>query len=128
MDYLKMIVLLSTLLLPTAGHGSELVQSMDGTGKGLLVSCKGLVQNYIDGNKTGSDIEYGFCAGFIKAMTQLMAVSHGYNTSYCFPKEMTTGQAAHISLNYLKAHPQTQNYPAFYAVMSSMEEAFPCKG
>jgi Rap1a immunity proteins len=58
--------------------------------------------------------------------THFFAVSSGRQPLYCKPSTVTTEQTRHITVKYLRAHPEWLHFPGTFLVIHALVEAFPC--
>lgn len=73
------------------------------------------------------DTDYGYCAGYITSVADILLQYELYGYSACFSSAIKSQQLIDNVVAYLKDHPQDVALPAKEVVAKSLATAFPCQ-
>jgi hypothetical protein len=73
-----------------------------------------------------SDIDYGFCAGYVTAIAQAMLASPVAGYRACNHGAVRSQQWIDTYARWVQQHPDAHTAPADQAVAQSIAQAFPC--
>ena len=95
--------------------------AMAASGNEMLSWCSGL-----ESQQRFETFTTGYCIGIIQAVNDLMPFVPE-NARACPPGEMTNGQAARITVKYLKQNPEKLHLSGTALTVMALQNAYPCK-
>lgn len=72
-----------------------------------------------------SDVDYGFCGGYITAIADAMSKAPG--TGACHHAHVRSQQYIEVFRSYAELYPEKMSVEAKSAVAASLARAFPCR-
>ncbi len=73
------------------------------------------------------DTDYGYCAGFITSVADILLQYELYGYSACFSSAIKSQQLIDNVVSYLKDHPEEITKPAKEVAAKALATAFPCQ-
>lgn len=73
------------------------------------------------------DTDYGYCAGYITSIADVLMQYELYGYSACFSNTIKSQQLIDNVIAYLKNHPEEVPQPAKEVVARALATAFPCQ-
>ena len=105
-----------------------------GSMQATLSSTQATAGNFDNGNTLLSSCtnarasEQHYCLGYIAGIADALDASGpALGWKACFPKDLTTGNARDVIVQWLQRNPLERHYAAAGLVMRGLAEAFPCK-
>lgn len=95
-------------------------------GHKILSSCNDL-SRLLDYQFDLDSFEAGRCWGYISASTDIYkAVNYGSSRIICIPGDKNVSNYVRTVIDYLNAHPNDLDRPAFELITKAFAETFPC--
>ncbi len=109
-------MLLALLIKPALSSDVQLSQPQH------MLSAKELM-HYCSGRY---DIDYGYCAGYMEAVSDIMLDHSLYNLRACSHGMVKSQQILELFRMHVTKHPEREGFPASAAVAEALSFSFPC--
>ncbi len=86
------------------------------SGKDLMHMCQGRY-----------DIDYGYCAGYLAAVSEIMLEHQVYGQTACNQGPVATQQLMELYRQHMKENPTSQMQPASAATAQALSRFFHCR-
>lgn len=74
-----------------------------------------------------SDVDFGYCAGYVSAHADQMLSEPVYGMQACNHQKVRSQQLVDIFTGYVELFPENKEEPAGKTVAAAIARAFPCK-
>ena len=122
---MKIQTSLFAVTLACCGFSHEVSAQGPGTLQFLVDGCNLIISGQDQDRRQTS--QKGYCAGYVNALMESWSDNPPQKSPVCFPRSITTGQAAKVLVRWADQNPQLLHVAPVDAALAAFSSAFPCR-